>query len=345
MNVFRPISPLLALLLLTACASSEVPAGFDANDASITLFAMDTVMELKAYGGNGQEALKQASECINHLDKLLSATNPNSEIYAANHSEGNGTAVSDDTAVLLERALELCRDTDGVLDVSIYPAVRAWGFTTGLYQVPEEAELAALLTNVDYTKIHLEDGFLTVPADMEIDLGAVAKGYTGDRIMDIFRSFGIPSAIISLGGNVQTLGTKPDGTLWRVAVQAPSGDGYAGVMEVDEKAVITSGGYERYFEEDGQIYWHIIDPATGWPAQNGLVSVTIISESGLLSDALSTALFVMGKDCAIDFWRSRDDFDFILIDEDGIVTISAGIQDSFSLYTDWMDHELEVVSE
>ena len=196
--------------------------------------------------------------------------------------------------------------------MTVYPLVRAWGFTTGEYRVPEEAELSALLENVGYTRVALDGNTLALPVGMELDLGAVAKGYAGDRIMDLFRSTGMIYSIVELGGNVQALGTKPDGSPWRVAVQAPEG-GYAGALEIVGKAVVTSGGYQRYFEQDGQIYCHIMDPATGRPVENGLASVTIVADRGIQADALSTALFVMGRERAEAYWRAHQDFDFILL--------------------------------
>lgn len=345
MKVSRLLSVLLALLMLTGCTedTANTPNQTDGEVHSVTLFAMDTVMELTVYDGEGEAALEQAAELISRLEGLLSTTDVNSEIYAANHSGGNPVALSDDTGQLLELALSMCRDTAGALDISIYPVVRTWGFTTGQYQVPDGETIASLLELVDYTRVSLDERALTVPEGMEIDLGAVAKGYTGDRILDLFRQSGVTSAKVNLGGNLQMLGAKTDGSLWRVAVQDPIGDGYAGIVEVENKAVITSGGYERYFEENGVRYWHIIDPATGCPAQSGLISVTIVTGSGVVGDALSTALFVMGKEQAADYWRGRDDFDFILIGEDGSVTISEGIEDSFSLYGDWTSHDLEVI--
>ena len=345
MKFSRLTALFLALLLLTGCAGQgSAPASNPGADKSTrTVLAMDTIMDLTVYGPEGQTALDSGEETILSLEKRLSVTDEESEIYAANHSGGASVAVSDDTAELLRTALDLCGSTGGALDVTIYPVVSAWGFTNGNYRVPGEGELAGLLARVDYTRIALDGGTLTVPDGMELDLGAVAKGYTGDRVMERFRAAGVTSAIISLGGNVQALGTKPDGSLWQVAVQDPEGSDYAAVLSVADKAVITSGGYERYFEEDGKIYWHIIDPATGRPAENGLESVTIVADSGVLADGLSTALFVMGADKAAEYWRANGGFDFILIDDGGVVTITEGLEDCFSLYGDWEDHELQVI--
>ena len=140
------------------------------------------------------------------------------------------------------------------------------------------------------------------------------------------------SGLVNLGGNAQVLGTKPDGSLWRVAVQSPDAeDEYLGVLETKDKAIITSGGYERYFEKDGVTYHHIIDPSTGYPAENGLISVTIVSADGTLADGLSTSLFVMGKDKAVDYWRTHsDEFDMILLTDDEQLYVSEGIKDSFT---------------
>ena len=301
---------------------------------------MDTAMRLTVYGQGAGEAAGLARERVLELEALLSVTDENSDICAANRNGGG--VLHADTAALLERSLALCGETGGALDVSVYPVVRAWGFTTGAYRVPEEAELAALLERVDYTRISLEGTVLTLPEGMELDLGAVAKGWTGDRLMELLRREGITSAIVELGGNVQALGSKPDGSPWRVAVQAPEG-GYAAALEIVDKAVVTSGGYQRFFEQDGEIYWHIIDPAAGQPARSGLASVTVVAEEGTLCDGLSTALFVMGADRAAEFWRETGDFDFVLLDEEGGVTITEGLEDSFSLCGEWAGRPLEVL--
>ena len=292
---------------LICCIAPSGCAGSPAGEPVVAeLPAMDTLMKLTLYGENAQAAAEPAKERIRELEGLLSTTDENSEIYAANHSGGAPVALSGDTAALLDRALQLCRRTDGALDVS------------------------------------LSGSTLTLPEGMELDLGAVAKGYTGDVLMDLLEEAGVTSAIVELGGNVHALGSKPDGSPWRVAVQAPEG-GYAAALEIVDKAVVTSGGYQRFFEQDGEIYWHIIDPAAGRPARSGLASVTIVAEEGTLCDGLSTALFVMGADRAAEFWRETGDFDFVLLDEEGGVTITEGLEDSFSLCGEWAGRPLEVL--
>lgn len=328
----------IAVLLLFAGCSVEEPVRRE-------LTAMDTFMILTVYGQSptaGEALLENAAGEIKSLESLLSVTDPGSELYRANHSGGETVSLSDPVQELLEKALALCGETGGALDVTVYPAVRAWGFTTGDYRVPEEAELSALTERIDYTRVSLDGSRLTLPDGMELDLGAVAKGWTGDRLTALFREAGVASAIVELGGNVQALGTKPDGSLWRIAVQSPEG-GYAGVLEIADKAVVTSGGYQRHFERDGETYIHIIDPATGHPARTGLASVTIVADSGLQGDGLSTALFVMGREKAEDFWRTHPDFDFILLCEDGTAVITEGLKNCFSLFGDWAGRPLEVI--
>ena len=187
--------------------------------------------------------------------------------------------------------------------------------------------------NFKEMNLHKEKAnFVTLGADQQIDFGGIAKGYTSSRIMDIYKDNGITSGLVNLGGNVQALGTKTDGTKWKIAVQSPDDtEDYLGILSVQDKAVITSGGYERYFEQDGVTYHHIIDPKTGYPAESGLVSVTIVSEDGTLADGLSTSLFIMGKEKAADFWREhKDDFDAILMSDDGTLYVTEGLENDFS---------------
>lgn len=239
------------------------------------IFAMDTYMTVTAYGEHASEAVEKAETEIKRLDGMLSTGNENSEVYKLNQ---NGEAVvSDDTAYLYERSEKIYKQTKGVFDISIYPVMDAWGFTTENYRIPAEDELSALLKNVDASKIQYDKKTkkITLPKNVKIDFGGIAKGYTSSRIMQIYKKCGVTSGLVSLGGNVQLLGAKPDGSAWKVAVESPDEDGnYLGILLAKDKAVITSGGYERYFEKNGKNYHHIIDPSTGYPAENGLTSVT-----------------------------------------------------------------------
>lgn len=315
-----------ALVLLAGCTPKPAQT---APASERIFFAMDTVMTLRLYEGGEEDLLGQAEGRVNELEDLLSVTEPDSEVYALNH---NGEAdLSPETAELLSTALMMCARTNGALDISTYPVVRTWGFTTGEYAVPSAETIDALLPLVDYRQVRLEGSKAAVPNGMEIDLGSVAKGYTGDVLSAFLKEHGVTSAMLDLGGNIQTIGAKPDGSCWRVGVRDPEGDGNLGVVEVVNQAVVTSGGYERYFEEDGVRYWHILDPQTGFPAHSGLISVTIIGERGAICDGLSTALFVMGLDHALDHWRQYRDFEAVFVSEDGSVTITAGLEDSFTL--------------
>lgn len=303
------------------------------EEAARDIFAMDTYMSVTAYGEGADAAVDAAQAEIERLDALLSTGNGDSEIAKLNAS---GTAeLSVDAGYLVERALELNEETDGAFDIAIYPVMEAWGFPSQNYQVPSEDVLQERLTLADASKVSYDADSREISfgeAGMEIDLGGIAKGYTSARIMDIFRSYGITSGLVNLGGNVQVLGTKTDGSKWRVAVQSPDNESdYLGVLSVSDKAVITSGGYERYFEQDGITYHHIIDPKTGYPAENGLKSVTIVSADGTLADGLSTSLFIMGEEKAAEFWRMHsDEFDAILLTDDGTIYVTEGIADDFS---------------
>ena len=307
-----------------------------------SLFAMDTYMEITAYGRNSENAVEAAVDEIERLDALLSTGSAASEITMLNQ---NKTAVvSEDSAYLLRRSMELWKSTGGAFDITIYPVMKAWGFAGDTFRVPTDQELKKLLDFVDSSQIAYDEETKTVvlPEQVEIDFGGIAKGYTSARVSQIMEEYHIKSAKLNLGGNVQTVGTKADGSLWRIAIKSPDDTfPYLGVISVEDKAVITSGGYERYFEENGIIYHHIIDPKNGKPAQNGLVSVTIVCEDGTLADGLSTALYVMGKDDAITYWKAhKNEFDAVLFDDTGMLYVTEGLEGSFM-----SELEYEIVSE
>ncbi len=327
---------LSAAFLLTGC--SGAPAQ---GPETATFFAMDTAMDFTVYGDAA--LLDEAETLIGSLEEQVSVTDEHSDIYAIDHT-GSGS-LSGNAAELMEQALEICRRTDGALDLSIYPIVRAWGFTTGSYQVPDEAEIQALLPLVDYRKIQYDaaDGDVTLPEGMKIDLGSVAKGYAGQLVAQMLREHGVQSALLNLGGNVQTVGAKPDGSPWQIGIKDPQGEDAMMVLSVEDQAVVTSGGYERYFEQDGQTYWHIMDPSTGHPADSGLISVTIVGDEGVVCDGLSTALFVMGLEKAADLWAQSGDFEAVFVTASGEVYITEGLRDHFALTERYADTPVSVI--
>ncbi|MBM6832471.1 FAD:protein FMN transferase [Megamonas hypermegale] len=305
---------------------------------------MDTQISFIVYGNNAETALQLAKVRIMQLEDLLSVTDKCSDVYAINHSEGKLIKISNDTSNIIQFALNMAKDTDGALDPTIYPLLKVWGFTTDNYKIPDEKSIAELLPYIDYKKVKLINNTIILPKGMELDLGAVAKGYTSDEVIKLWRSQGISSALINLGGNVQTLGVKPDGSLWKIGIKAPQGAGNLGVLQIGETAVITSGSYERYFiGEDGKKYWHILNPVTGKPAQSGFKSVTIVGDSGKQCDALSTAIFVMGKPKAVDYWQAKRNFEMILVTQENEIWITEGIVNAFTLQPEYADLTVRVI--
>ena len=202
--------------------------------------------------------------------------------------------------------------------------------------MPTEDAISALLPLVDSSQVAFDeaDGKLSLPEGVRIDFGGIAKGYTSQQVMDIFKDHGLTGGLANLGGNIQVCGEKPDGNPWRVGIEDPEDTSATiGVLSLTkDSTVITSGGYERYLvDQDGKHYSHIIDPKTGYPVENDLTSVSIICGDGTLADGLSTSLCVMGKAKAISFWKKHaDQFDMVLLDTDRKITISEGLKDSFT---------------
>lgn len=341
----------LSLLLAGVLAAGAVLTGCGGeqkvSSQSSQVFAMDTVMLLTVYGDQAQQGLDQAEQTIQKLEKLWSATDENSEIWALNHSGGNWVEMSEDTREILSRGLELCALTDGALDLTAYSAVQAWGFPTGAYRVPDETELEQLVGTIDYTQVELDDNQTRLPEDMSLDLGAVAKGRLGEVLSQDLKELGVTSALLELGGNIQTVGTKPDGSRWRVGIQDPNSQegGYLAIVEVADQAVVTSGDYQRYFEQDGQTYCHIMDPATAAPADSGVDSVSIVGSDGTVCDALSTALFVMGEEKGSQFWKDHPELDFeaIFVSQDGTIAVTEGLEEHFTLADGYQDREVTVI--
>lgn len=314
----------LVLMAVTGCGSTS--GSSDRQTAEI--FAMDTIMDLTVYGESASELLTEARQLVQKYEGLFSVNIETSDVAKLNQAAGKAVQVSPETYELIQKSIGISKETEGLFDISIYPLVRAWGFTKEEYRVPEQKELQRLLKGVDAAKIQLEtDNRVTLPEGMEIDLGGIAKGYLSQKLTELFRKGGAQAAVVSLGGNVQTFGKKPDGTQFKVGITDPSdGTSVLGTIQIGEKAVITSGSYQRYFEKDGKIYHHIIDKRTGAPAQSDLSSVTVIGEDGVTADSLATALFVMGKERAVQFAASHPELQLVLVDTKSRIWTSEGIE-------------------
>ena len=337
---------ILSIIMLTGCGAAQPgsPAGSAQEGGALSaaeeekhqkqVFAMDTVMMLTAYGSAGEAALEAAQARIYALEADLDPESDTGSVHALNAGAGSQVVVSEDCFKVMSTAMDCWLASGGALDPGMYPLSKAWGFIGGDYRVPSGEEIGALLAAKNTGAVMLDEAACaaTVPVGTALSFGAVAKGYTAQAVIDLMRDMGVTSAILSLGGNVQTLGgTKPDGTAWRVAVQDPNDTGsYVGVLSVGEAAVVTSGGYQRFFERDGVTYIHILDPETGLPVDNDLLSVTVVTSDGAEADALSTALFVMGKDGALSFYDERGGFELVLITKDNEVIITPGLADLFT---------------
>ncbi len=310
------------LIFLTACSPTPVSQEF---------FAMDTVMQITLYNGN-QELLQQGIEEVSRLENLLSVTKSDSDVAKANQSSGVPVLLSNETASLLETAKDLSKETNGLFDITVYPAVKAWGFTLEKNRVPNSNELKALLPLINSNAIRIRDNTVTLKKGMEMDLGGIAKGYAADTVATHLEQKGCTGGILSFGGNVKTIGTKPDGSLFQVAVQDPNNTGnILGTLSVGGKtAVVTSGDSQRYFEQDGVKYHHILDPRTAAPAISNLNSVTVVCSSATRADAFATALYIMDLEEGLAFVNQKDDLEALFVTKQGEITVSKGLQTAFT---------------
>ncbi len=356
------VSILLTALLLSGCGAQMSP---DEAQESIQVLAMDTAMLITTYGERSPAAAYACEDAIRDLEKQLSRTDPDSEVSRLNASAGEPVEVGEDLGVLLELAKYYHGSTGGAFNIAVAPVVSAWGFTEDSFQVPSQAELDGLLELVQgpsYIGPRSSGGTIcySLGPGQAIDLGGIAKGYAADKIVKVLQEHDVPRANINLGGNVLAYGDRPDGTPWRVGIQDPARadeqNAFAGVLALTDSFAVTSGGYQRYFEEGGKRYHHIIDPSTGYPADSGLTSVTVVAGlgggdgfPGTMCDAYSTALFIMGEEQALAFWRDETQrgeqgcpFELVLVTEDGRVVVTPSLADRFTL-EETSGYTLEVV--
>ncbi len=339
------------------------------QENTLSFYAMNTFMTIRSFGKNSKEANLKVQERIFQIEDELSVTKESSDLWKLNHSNGEPTIVSSETSLLLHFAVDLAKKTQGAFNPCLYPITSAWGFTNENYRVPPQTEIQNLLRYVDYNKIEFsknsnQENQISLQKNMMIDFGAIGKGFACDESIKILKENGIESAVLDLGGNVQVLGSKKNSknqnVAWRIGIKNPDQSSQLSAvagLNLKDKAVVTSGGYERFFVgSDGKKYIHIFDSKTGKPVENEILSVTIISDSSLWADSLSTTLFVLGKDKAIDFWKNFSsqtlqsdfetsypqiqDFDFVILTDDNSIFYTQGIKDKIFFLADFENKTL-----
>lgn len=296
----------------------------DTEPIFATDFQLNTVISIKIYDSTDRSLLTDAFALCDRYEELFSRTKETSEIYRLNHgtlpADADGFPVSPKTAELVAKGLEYGRLSDGNFDIAIAPVSSLWDFTSGANTLPDPAAIEAALPLVDYRDVTVSDNHITFAKDgMGLDLGAIAKGFIADEIKDFLVKKGVRSATINLGGNVLCIGNKPDGTPFRIGIQKPFADRTETVatIPITDQSVVSSGIYERFFEKDGTLYHHILNPATGYPYETSLVSVTIISDKSVDGDGLSTTCFALGLEKGMELIDSLPDVHAVFITGDG----------------------------
>lgn len=309
------LSPLLAVLLLLGGCTTLRPQ----DELSITELYFDTVVQIHVWGAD-RSVLDGCKELCASYENMLSKEIEGSDISRINSANGAPTKVSPETAALIQKGLEYSALTDGKFDITIAPLSSLWDFhdpTNG--DIPAKQELETACALVDYRNVKVEGSTVTLlNPEMEIDLGGIAKGYIADRLKDYLVGEGVEHASINLGGNILLVGEKYDGSDYRIGIQKPfdeSGQAITSV-EVSDCSVVSSGIYQRYFEKDGILYHHILNPETGYPYENNLLQVTIISDSSTDGDALSTCCFALGLEEGTKLVESLDNVQAIFVTED-----------------------------
>jgi FAD:protein FMN transferase len=313
----------------TACSNKE-PVSRDT-------YMMGTIIQLKVYGKNAEKAIDEAITKINEIENKMSVNISASEINKINVNAGIvETKVSEETFSVVEKAVKYSELTEGTFDPTIEPIVKLWGIGTENARIPIQEEISKALELINYKDINFDNNNLSIKLNRKnqaIDLGGIAKGYAADEISKIFTQNHIENAFVSLGGNVYVKGNKINGDKWNIGIQNPfkERNEYIGIVSVANKSVVTSGNYERYFIKDGIRYHHIFDPSTGYPSENGVVSVTIISDKSIDGDALSTSMYILGVEKGINLIEKLDGIDAIFVTKDKKIYATSGISQDFKL--------------
>ena len=306
--------------------------------SSLSFQAMNTFVSVQTFGENSKNVNQKIKARLSELESLFSTTDSSSEIYKLNHSSEK-IQVSSETYSLLSYSVKMAEIFNGHFNPALFPVIREWGFTTGNYHVPSQEKINFLLKKTDFSQIQFFDNnFVQLQDSMSVDFGSVAKGFASDEIVKILSENNILSALIDFGGNIIAFGEKPDSSFWRIGIKNPFGGEVSLAVKVKNQMVITSGGYERFFTDENQKkYIHIFDGKTGFPVENEIESVTIICENGLYADTLSTALFIIGSENAVSFWRERKDFQMIILQKDGSILYTLPLESQIEILSDFSE--------
>ncbi len=330
MRLRRFIWGLIIIMLIIASLGVAITGNRAPKAISDSQWLMGTLVEMRVFGS--RSTLDAAFKRIQELDNTMSRTLVGSQVYQINQQAGTAwVSVNKDTFRVIQAAIKYADLTGGLFDPSIAPLVEVWGIGTEEAKLPSPAAIQAAQKLIDYRAIELDTNHMRVRLKrpgMALDLGGIAKGHGADAAAAVLRSKGVKSAFLNLGGNVYVVGTKPDGSSWRIGIQDPDGvrGSHIAVLEVKDTSIVTSGPYERYFVEDGTRYHHILDPVTGFPADSGLTSVTIVSPSSLTADALSTGVFILGREKGLALLEALDGVDGLLITDDHQVYTTSGLR-------------------
>lgn len=305
-----------------------------------SIMALGTFITLKAMDGtdeNIKAALDESIEKIREIENKVSINIESSEVSKINrNADEQITIITEDTNYLIKKSIYYSQLSNGAFDVSVYPLVKLWGIGTEDARIPSNDEISNALQKVSYENIQFNENEGTAYLKVKgsgIDLGAIAKGYVGDKVKEIFKEKNITSGFLNFGGNILVIGEKLDGSSWKIGIRNPrkeSGE-YYGIVSVKDKTIVTSGDYERYFEENGKRYHHIINPETGYPVENDLISTTIIADKSIDADALSTAVYVLGKEKGIGLLEEIDGIEGIFVTKDKKVYTTSGVGNSFRI--------------
>lgn len=319
------------ILPLGACGDSSPDA---MTPHSKTGLYFDTVITITLYGNasKANKRLKETFKLAKYYENLLSNTVKGSDISKINNANGQYVKVHKDTLEALEAAVKYSEQSDGVFDLTVGDLSDLWDFKNNTGTVPDKQALKKALEHVDYRNVEINGSEVRLKyPDAKIDLGGIAKGFIADRMKAKLEKMGAKSGIINLGGNVLLIGKRPDKTAYTVGVQRPfSDDGTAlFTIKAEDTSVVTSGTYQRYFEKNGRIYHHILNLRTGYPYNNGLDSVTIITKQSTEADALSTTVFCMGLDKGLAYVNSLDGVEAVFVKTDGTIVKSDNVDKEY----------------